>query len=325
MPFYLNNSDIKVKNKKFCFVSKDKKVVYGDINGSVNVVPEIPIPQGYDFSAVTNNDSYYLEDGRVVFLVSYGYDFGNGSFSSLYFYSPSTNDFTSFGALNEYAKSQAESIEDTERGDISNKGFVISNDNNSLYCVMTAWGVEGNSIHIDYYQILKYDLISGGIQKVVTTNSTNKIIGISFDDKYLITEYNLNNEYGIEVFDLSNIQNVSSKKIKVDEYLTPPQTQISKTSNELLLSWRNGGIAKVNFSSGEYNEILKQSNMKDSYTGLGYGLNYSKRGDFYFNAANDKFTNSNLDFTIYKYFNNSYDSLYTFESKYYYALFILME
>lgn len=127
VPYYIENNSFNLNGDRLSFISTNLEVVYGEVKSNMNVVPELPIPDGFDFSSVMEANSEYLNDGRVVFLGTHGYDYGHANFSSLYIYSPTKNEFHSFGELREYAKSDPAAGEDTEVGDIVGKGFTVSN------------------------------------------------------------------------------------------------------------------------------------------------------------------------------------------------------
>lgn len=324
LPYYKQNEYISFNSGNYSYSNSEGKIIYGNILGSSGEVPNIPIKEGYDFCNPVTTHTISFSDGRVGFIAKYGYDFGNGTFSSLYFYNPATNEFSYFGDLDDYALSQPEALEDTESGDIIDNGFAKSKDENYIYCTMIAWGVEANSIHTDYYQILRYNLIDGGFQKVAT--SSNEIIGISSDGKYLVTSYSDGSDYGFEIFNVSSINNITSIKVKIDDYNGIYQHNISKNSNSMVITWRGGGIGQINLESGTYKELVLSKDMTNTYKGLGYGINSLNGNEFYFNAALDYNTNSNIDFTLFKYTNQGLlDSIITIKDSVNYSLFYLIE
>lgn len=190
---------------------------------------------------------------------------------------------------------------------------------------MMAWGVDGGTVHIDYYQILQYNIDNGSFKKVATTE--NEIIGISYDDKYLITQYSNSNESGLEIFDVSDINNVNSRKIAIESFSSPAKSQISKNTNEIIVAWRGGGISIVNLMTGQITEKLLQEDMTTEYKGLGYGINATQGNYFYFNVASNYYTNGYTDFMLYKYnlSDNTYDSLALFEEDLYFSTFLYVE
>lgn len=325
-PYYKYNYSVATNGSKYSFISTSNEIVFGDINSTYNVVPTLPIPEGYDFCSQTGNHTYPLSDGRVVFFATYGYDFGNGAFNSLYIYDPREEDYAIFGDLDDYAINHPAADPDTESGDIIDKGLAVSKDQKYIYCMLSGWGVEGNSIHQDFYEIVRYDLTNGNFDKVKLTERDVNIVGISFDNSYLICSVS----GGLEIIDLTNVGSgldCTSYIISIPKYSTYSYTDISKNSNEMIIKWRAGGLGIVNFNSGKYTELIKAQDMSDEYRGLGYGVNYSDLNSFYFNASSDFNTNGNEDFTLFKYnlSTNVYDSLLTISEDIYYSLFIKLD
>lgn len=326
--FSKNTNSFGINGNKYSYISNDRDVVFGNISGDMDMVPTLPIPDGYDFCSPTGKHTYPLSDNKVMFFVSYGYDFGNGGFNSLYIYDKNSEDYTIFGDLDEYAIEHPNADIDTESGDIIDKGLAVTKDGRYAYCMLSGWGVEGNSIHLDFYEIVRYDITNAGFEKVKVVDSSTEIIGVSYDNSYLICRVS----GGIEIIDLSGVGSgvdCISVDINLEHSVDNGQVDISRYKNEMIIKWRAGGLGIVGFETGKYTELLQASDMREDneYAGLGYSVNFSGANSFYFNAARDFNTNSYTDFTLYKYdlSSNKFDSLLTINDNIYYHFFIQME
>ncbi len=265
-------------------------VAYMDIN-DLKDIRFTPIPEaseGYYFSIGSSGPKVF-DDGRIAYLVYYETEnpYDDYRVGMIAIYNPSSEDLELSGNPSSFVLSQPEKGYDTEGGSMEGP-FVISPDNNYLYCNVFGAGTDAGVYHEDYHFIVRYTVGEpGSYSRIVQIDGG--ITAITSDGNYLI----FYDTKGLNKIDLS-----TNEIINVDNYLYEfLPGNVSPSGSKMIKSWPDG-IGEYDFSIDpvKWLGIMDSKNLPKKIMNAQYN---SEGNKIYFAISNDIYCHNESDTYIY--------------------------
>jgi hypothetical protein len=231
-------------------------------------------------------------EGKIIVIMSLYTDtpFDDWHDEFVAIYDPGTNKWDLGPSATGFVLSQPEKGSDTELGTISNSGFVLSQDESTIFLKASGWGVQGGSIHIDARYIAAYNIAGKNFEKLYVGD--NNIYGASPTRVY----FRSNAGYTAAV-------EIISKQVypRVDDY--PYDYYIfSSTKDQIAKCWRGSGLGSLTWNGSSYDwlHIINTDKLTSrTYAGLGARARYNRdESRIFFTASKDFNTNYAAEFAV---------------------------
>jgi hypothetical protein len=312
------------KNGMLAFISNESKVMYGSTEDYLFYeVEEVPASEEYYYRHDKYSRPQIMSDGRIVYHIIHdddGWDdWEEGQFA---IYNPATGQTDLSGGLTDFITAQPEAGWDTEVGGTRGE-FCLSPDERYIYFTAYGWGVDGGSIHTDYYMLMRYDIETRKYTRIAETDAV--VMSTSDDGRYLFTK-----EYPhLAVYDVSALSGTGNVTPVIFDEIEASNVGTGQTKGDAVLFTRRGveGYVSMYSVSGGYKVLSTPELLKPrDYRGLGYGAQFGPDGMVYFTASRDINTNDEIGFDVMK-INPSNpaepDSLFRVGSGYQISLFLI--
>lgn len=261
----------------------------------LNNVQFAPIPQAakegyyYRIAYSTEAGPKVFSDGRIAYLVYYETEnpYDDYHVGMIAIFNPQNNEIEISGDPSGFVLSQPEKGSDTEGGSMEGT-FLLSPDNNYLYCDVYGYGTDAGVYHEDYHFIVKYTVGEPGSYSRVIQQGGG-LTAITSDGKYLI----MNTSSGLQKINL-----LTNEMIKVDEYLFDfSPGNISPQPGKMIKYWPDGvGEYDFNGSPVNWTAIIDSKNTHGRILNAQYNFEGNK---IYFTSTNDIYCHSGSETYIY--------------------------